>query len=61
MPIDEDTPGELKSETIGPRSASYWTQATSGDDAFYTRTEYGRRYLTLSRLVTTGAFKVRVY
>lgn len=60
VPIDQETPGEVKSETVGPKSAAYWTQATSGDDAFYTRTEYGRRFLVLERRTTTGLFKMRV-
>lgn len=58
--LQGDTPGETTSETIGPRSYDVVAQARSGDDAFYTRTEYGRRYLVLSKRVTTGLYKVMV-
>ena len=59
--ISGDNPGEVKGETIGPKSADYMTQAASGDEAFYTRTEYGRRFLTLERRVLSGPFRVRVF
>lgn len=60
LPLDGESPGELTSESIGPKSAEYMTQAETGDESFYTRTEYGRRFLALSRRATAGLFKVRV-
>lgn len=60
VPVAGDTPGEITSETIGPKAAAYRPQAESGDESFYTRTEYGRRYLTLAKRATTGLYKVRV-
>ena len=60
IPTDGETPGEIVSEDIGPKSAEYSTQASEGDDAFFTRTEYGKRYLVLAKRVTSGPFRVRV-
>ena len=47
--------GEVESEGVGPISTSYVMQAESSGrgqgsrDAFFTRTEYGRHFLTLEK------------
>ena len=47
--------GEVESEGAGPLKTAYVTQAESGGrgtgsrEAFYTRTEYGRRFLNLEK------------
>ena len=51
--------GVITSETIGPKSVTYMTQARSGDETFFARTQYGRLFLTIERRVT--AFSVRVF
>ena len=51
--------GVITSETIGPKSATYMTQARSGDETFFARTQYGRLFLTIERRVT--AFSARVF
>ena len=40
---------EVQSEGAGPLRVTYKTQAEDGDEAFYTRTEYGRTFLTMEK------------
>lgn len=59
---DDDTidggNGETTSESVGSVSVSMKSQADTGEEAFYTSTKYGRRYLILRR--ACRAFSVRV-
>lgn len=58
---DDSGAGEIASQGVGPMSVRFVTQAERGSDAFYTRTEYGRRYLALARRAPTLAIPVVVY
>ena len=53
--------GEVVSERIGAKAVSYAAQAKSGDEAFYTRTAYGRLFLALERRAPARALSVRVF
>lgn len=53
--------GEVQSESIGPKSVSYKTQAAKESDTFYTSTPYGRRYLMEREACKARKFHVRVY
>ena len=41
--------GEVTMDWVGNVRAMYMAQAETGDESFFTRTEYGRRYLVLAR------------
>lgn len=47
LSIQGNQQGEVVSETIGPLSKTYKTQAETGGDSFFTKTEYGRIFLIL--------------
>ena len=52
LKLDSDeTPqtGEINMARIGPGAMRYKTQADTGKDVFFTRSEYGRRFLTLEK------------
>ena len=53
--------GEIQSESIGPKSVSYKTQAAKESDTFYTTTPYGRRFLMEREACVARKFHVRVY
>lgn len=55
----KDNAGVLTSEGVGPKRATYLTQAESERDVFFARTKYGQIFLTLERRAT--AFSARVY
>ena len=58
--------GEVESEGAGPLRVTYVTQAESGGrgagsrEAFYTRTEYGRRFLNLEKRAPRSAIGARM-
>ena len=52
--------GEIAASGAGPLRASYRTQADNGWEAFFTRTEYGRRFLLLERRTPGFAIGARV-
>ena len=52
--------GEIASGGAGPLRASYRTQADNGWEAFFTRTEYGRRFLILEQRTPGFAIGARV-
>ena len=41
--------GEVIEDQVGAIRSKYMAQAQSGDEVFYTRTEYGRRFLVLEK------------
>ena len=53
--------GEVSSESAGPLKVSYKTQAESGQDAFFTSTSYGQRYLQLERRTPRMVIGATVY
>ena len=53
--------GEVKEETIGPKSLIFKTQAEAGWEVFFTRSSYGRHFLLLERRTPAVGFSVRVF
>ena len=51
--------GEVRSETIGPKTIDYMTQARGDGEAFYTRTSYGRTFLEIERRNPERVLSVR--
>ena len=41
--------GEVVSDGVGPRQASYMSQASNGHEVFFSTTSYGRTFLALER------------
>ncbi len=57
----DDGLGEITSDSIGKKSSIMKALAERGEDAFYTTTPYGRKYLHFRRKCAGRAFSVRVY
>ena len=53
-------PGEVTSVGSGPLRTSMKTQAETGSEAFFTRTEYGRRFLVLEKRTARFAVAARM-
>lgn len=53
--------GEASNMSDGSESISFVTQAETGQEAFYTTTKYGRRFLALEKRCIGKRFSVRVY
>ena len=68
LALDEDPPpssadggaGVVVSESVGPRSASYMPTASSGAEAWWAQTIYGREFLELRRS-SPAAFMPRAF
>jgi len=52
--------GEVTAETVGRESVSVMAQAERGNDAFYTTTAYGRKYLAFAKASPSRVFSCRV-
>ena len=61
---DTSTPdggrGEVTGESLGPKSLQYRTQADSGREVFFTRTSYGRLFLTLEKRTPARVISARI-
>ena len=55
----DDGAGAVTMERIGPRSVSYMSTASGPDDAGFTRTAYGRRFVELRRQAGAGMWSFR--
>ena len=68
LALDEDAPpssadggaGVVVSESVGPRSVSYMPTASSGAEAWWAQTVYGREFLELRR-ASPAAFMPRAF
>ncbi len=56
---DDSAAGEVISESVGPKSVTYMSQAGEPNEAYFTRTSYGQTFLVLEKRATP--FSARVY